>query len=142
VHDAAVPPGLHPGQHRAAEQHRAPHEEVQPSQVADPGQFGQRRLRLRAGGIEDKRIYRAKTAGDRGDQPGNLILISDIGEKALSDAAILTDAAADGSDLLVTGRPLIATAKPFRARCRAITAPSGTPRVWWRLDSPQMLSSG
>ena len=58
---------------------------------------------LRAGGIEDKYLYRAKTAGDRGDQPGNLILISDIGEKALGDAAIVTDAAADGSDLLVTG---------------------------------------
>jgi hypothetical protein len=46
---------------------------------------------------------RAKGAGDRGDQPGNLILIGDIGEKALGDAAIHTDAAADGSDLLVAG---------------------------------------
>jgi len=58
---------------------------------------------LRAGGIEDKYLYRAKTAGDRGDQPGNLILITDIGDKALGDAAILTDAAADGSDQVVAG---------------------------------------
>ena len=58
---------------------------------------------LRAGGIEDKYLYRAKTAGDRGDQPGNLILITDIGDKALGDAAIVTDAAADGSDQVVTG---------------------------------------
>jgi hypothetical protein len=99
----AMPPGLHPGQHRAAEQHRALDEEVQLSQVPSPGHLGQRRFRLRAGGIEDQHIHRAKTAGDRGDQPGHLFLIGDIGEKARDHAALLPDAAADGGDLLVAG---------------------------------------
>jgi hypothetical protein len=103
VHDAAVPPGLHSGQHRAAEQHRALDEEVQLSEVVGPGHFGHRGFGLRAGGVEYQHTDRAETVSDITDQPGNLVLIGDIGAKALSGAAIVTDAAADGSNLLVAG---------------------------------------
>jgi hypothetical protein len=36
-------------------------------------------------------------------QPGNLVLVSDIDAKALGGAAIVTDGAAKGSDLVVAG---------------------------------------
>jgi hypothetical protein len=103
VDDTAIPPGLHSGQHHAAEQHRALDEEVQLSKVAGPGHFGHCGFGLRAGGVEYQHIDGAETVSDRGDQPGHLVLIGDIGEKALSGAAILTDTAADGSDVLVAG---------------------------------------
>ena len=36
-------------------------------------------------------------------RPGNLVLVGDIGAKALGGAAIVTDGAAEGSDLVVAG---------------------------------------
>jgi hypothetical protein len=103
VDDAAVPPGLHSGQHRAAEQHRALDEEVQLGEVVGPGHIDHRGFGLRAGGVEDQHINRAETVSDRGDQPGNLVLIGDVRAKAPSGAAIVTDAAADLSYLLIAG---------------------------------------
>jgi hypothetical protein len=95
VHDAAIAPGPHRGQHRAAEQHRALDEEVQLGQVAGPAHLGHRGFGLRAGGVEHQHIHRAEPAGDRGDQLGNLLLIGDVGAKGFSDAAAVTDAAAN-----------------------------------------------
>ena len=55
--------------------------------------------------------------------PATWSLVGDIGAEALGSTAIVPDGAADGGYLLVAGRPLTATAKPSRARRRAITAP-------------------
>jgi hypothetical protein len=66
VHDAAVPPGLHPGQHGPAEQDRALDEEVQLGHVIGPGYIGHGGFGLRAGGVEDQHIDRAEAIGDRG----------------------------------------------------------------------------
>jgi hypothetical protein len=79
---------------------------------------------LRAGGVQDQHIDRAEAAGDRGGQPGDLVLVGDIGAEARRGAAVSTDGAADRRYLFVAGRPLTATAKPSRASRRAITAPS------------------
>jgi hypothetical protein len=103
LHDPAVPPGLHPRQDGPADQHRTLHEKVQLGQVASPGYIGHRSFGLRAGGVEDQHIDRAEAVRDRGGQPGNLVLVGDIGAEALGGAAIVTDGADDGSDLLVAG---------------------------------------
>jgi hypothetical protein len=100
MHDPAIPPCLHPGQHRAAEQNRALDEEIQLGKVAGPCHLGHRGFGLRAGGVEHQHIDRAEPAGDRGDQPGDLSLIGDIGAEGLSDAAAAADAAGD-----LPGRP-------------------------------------
>jgi hypothetical protein len=103
VHDAAVPPGLHCRQDGPAEQHRALDEEVQLGQVAGPGDLGHCGFGLRAGGVEDQHTDRAEAGGDRGDQPGDLVLVGDIGAEARRGAAIITDGAADRSYLFVAG---------------------------------------
>ena len=106
VGDAAVPPGLHAGQDGQAEQHRALDEEVQLGQVVRPGDIGHRGFGLRAGGVEDQHLDRAEAVSDRGGQPGHLILVGDIGAEALCGPAIVTDGAADGSDLFVARRAI------------------------------------
>ena len=88
VDDAAVPPGLHPGQHRPAEQHRALDEEVQLGDVIGPAHLGHRRLGLRAGGVQDQHVNGAERAGDRGDQAVHLVLVGDVGAEALGGAAV------------------------------------------------------
>ena len=103
MHDAAVPPGLHAGQHGAAGQHRALDEEVQLGEVAGPGYIGHRGFGLRAGGVEDQHLDRAEAVSDRGGQPGDLVLVGHIGAEALGGPAIVTDGAAEGSDLMVAG---------------------------------------
>jgi hypothetical protein len=71
--------------------------------VVRPGDLGHRGFGLRAGGVEDQHIDWAEAIGDRCGQPGNLILVGDIGAEALGGAAVVTDGAADGSDLFVVG---------------------------------------
>ena len=65
--------------------------------------LGHRGFGLRAGGVEDQHIDRAEAAGDRGGQPGDLVLVGDIGAEARGGAAIGTDGAADRSYLFVAG---------------------------------------
>jgi len=103
VHDAAVPPGLHGRQDGPAEQHRALDEEVHLGQVAGPGDLGHCGFGLRAGGVEDQHVDRAEAAGDRGDQPGDLVLVGDIGAEARRGAAIITDGAENRGYLFVAG---------------------------------------
>ena len=109
LHDAAVPPGLHPGQYGAAEEHRAFDEEVQLGQVAGPGDLGHCGFGLRAGGVEDQHVNRAEGVSYRGGQPSHLALVRDIGAEASGGAAVVADGAADGGYLLMT-EPLPATA--------------------------------
>jgi hypothetical protein len=124
VHDAAVPPGLHCRQDGPAEQHRALDEEVQLGQVAGPGDLGHCGFGLRAGGVEDQHIDRAEVGGDRGDQPGDLVLVGDIGAEARRGPPSSQMARPIAATCSSPGRPLTATAKPSRASRRAITAPS------------------
>ena len=58
---------------------------------------------MRAGGVEDQHIDRAEAVGDRGGQPGNLVLVGDIGAEARRGAAVSTDGAADHGYLFVAG---------------------------------------
>ena len=103
MHDAAEPPSLHCRHDGPAEQHRALDEEVQLGQVAGPGHIGHRAFGLRAGGVEDQHIDRAQAVSDRGGQPGDLLLVGDIGAEALGSAAVRTDGAGDGGYVLVAG---------------------------------------
>jgi hypothetical protein len=95
LHDAAVAPVQHPGQHRAADQHRAHDEVAQLGQVVGPGHVGDRGLGLRAGGVEDQHVNRAEAARDRGAQPGGLTLVRDISEEGPGGAALSADGVAD-----------------------------------------------
>jgi hypothetical protein len=74
-------------QHGPAEQYRALDEEVQLGHVVRPGNIGHRGFGLRAGGVEDQHIDRTDAVSDRCGQPGNLILVGDIGAEALGGAA-------------------------------------------------------
>ena len=55
------------------------------------------------GSVQDQHIDGAEAVSDRGSQPGNPVLVGDIGAEALGRAAIVTDRAADGSDLFIAG---------------------------------------
>jgi hypothetical protein len=63
--------------------------------MADPGYIGHRGFGLRAGGVQDQHIDRAQAFSDRGGQPGDLLLVGDIGAETLGGTAIVTDRAAD-----------------------------------------------
>ena len=101
LHDAAVPPGLHPGQQGAAEQHRALDEEVQLGEMVGPAHSGHGGFGLRAGGVQYQHINRAETVSDRGGQPGHLLRIGDIGAEALGGAAVGTDGTGDSGYLII-----------------------------------------
>src|SRR5260221_12959930 len=45
--------------------------------------------------VEHQQITRAETAGDRGDQLADLLLIGDIGAEGLGHGAVAADGAAD-----------------------------------------------
>jgi len=107
----------------AGAQHRALDEIVQLGQVVGPAHVSDQVFGLRPGGVEHEHINRAETAGDRGDQVGNLLLIGDVGANASatpppSPMLPLTSPARSSPR-----RPLTATARPSRARRRAIAAP-------------------
>ncbi len=85
----------------AGAQHRALDEIVQLGQVVGPAHVSDQVFGLRPGGVEHEHINRAETAGDRGDQVGNLLLIGDVGAKRFSNAAAVTDAAANFAGPLV-----------------------------------------
>jgi hypothetical protein len=106
LHDTAVAPGLHPGQYGPAEQHRALDEEVQLGQVVSPGHVGHRGFGLGAGGVDHQHVNRAERVSYRGSQPGDLVLVGDIGAEALGGAPVVTDGAADGGYLLVAGQAI------------------------------------
>ena len=101
--DAAVPPGPHPGQHRAAEQHRALDEEVQLGDVVGPAHLGHRGLGLRAGGVQDQHVNWAERAGDRGDQAVYLVLVGDVGAEAPGGATVVADDPGHGRHPFVAG---------------------------------------
>jgi len=68
-----------------------------------PADLGHRGFGLRAGGVEDQHINRAEALSDRGGQPGDLLLVGDIGAEALGGPALGPDAATEGGDLFIAG---------------------------------------
>ena len=60
-----------------------------------PRHFGQRRLRLRAGGVEHQHVDRAETIGHRGDELGDLPLVGDVGREGRSNPAGALDCVDD-----------------------------------------------
>src|SRR6202034_287254 len=81
-------------------------EEVQLGEVTGPGHIGHRGFGLRAGGVQDQHIDWAEAVSDGGDQPGDLLLVGDIGAEALGDTAVITDSAAYGGYLLIAGQAI------------------------------------
>ena len=93
---------------------------------AYPGDLGHCGFGLRAGGVEDQHIDRAEAAGDRGGQPGDLVLVGDIGAEAPAAALpSATDGAADQQlPVRRRARPIDRDGETVTYSCRAITAPS------------------
>lgn len=71
-----------------------------------------------SGGTEDEYVYQARTAGDRGGQRGNLILINGSGGKAPGDAASSL-MPRPRSDLLGTGPIIDRDGKAIRRQAPA-----------------------
>ena len=67
-----------------------------------PVDLGHGRLGLGAGGVDDEHTDRAEPAGNGSHQLGALVLIGDVAEEGLGDAAIVPDPADD-----VAGVPVV-----------------------------------
>jgi hypothetical protein len=80
--------------------------------VVGPGCIGHGGFGLRTGGVEHQHIDWAEAVSDPGGQPGDLLLVGDIGAEALGGAAIVTDGATQGGYLLVIGPSVDRDGKP------------------------------
>jgi hypothetical protein len=122
VHDAAIPPGRHRGQHRAAEQHRALDEEVQLGQVAGPAHLGDR-----ASGCGPVASSTSTSTGPKRPviaATNSATCCSSVtsAQKAPATPPSPRMARRTCSACPSPRRPLTATAEPSWARRRAITA--------------------